>query len=73
MKLFTDACASLPSQSKSEHLQCLLQPDRPLGMGKCQERKPLRKDFALTRLFWAKEATDFYQQMNSSFAAGKVM
>jgi hypothetical protein len=73
MKLFAHTCASLPPESKSECPQRLLRPDRTLGMGKRQQRKPLRKDFVLTGLFWAKEATDFYKQMNGSFAAGKVV
>jgi hypothetical protein len=73
MKLFADACASLPPESKSEHPQRLLEPDRPLGMGKRQQRKSLRKDFASTGLFWTKEATDFHKQMNGSVAAGKVV
>jgi hypothetical protein len=73
MKLFADAGTSLRSESKSEHLQRLLEPDRPLGIGQHQQRKPFRKDLAPTGLFEAKEATDFYQQMNGSCAAGKVV
>jgi hypothetical protein len=73
MKLFAYACTSLPTKSKSEHSQRLLEPDRALGMRECKQRKQLRKDFAPTGLFETKEATDFHKQMNGSFSAGKVV
>jgi hypothetical protein len=40
-------------------------------MGKRQQRKPFRKDFAPPGRLWAKEATDLYKQMNGSFEARK--
>jgi hypothetical protein len=73
MKLFAHTCASLTAQSKSEHTQRPLQSERPLGVGKGEERKPLGEDFVPTSRFGTKEAAGFYTQMKRSFAAVKIV